>query len=67
MLFALVVLVLVFAILGVPRWPWSAGYGWGPSGGFLLLLVVLVCILTLGGGGGSVGANVTARGCGAHW
>lgn len=67
MLMALLVLVIFLCVLGFPRWPWAATYGWGPFGGLFLVLVFLVLILTLGGGQGSAGGSVTAHGCALHW
>lgn len=45
---ALLVLILVLLLLGLlPTWPYSAGWGYYPSGGLgLLLIVVLVVLLT---------------------
>ena len=43
----LLALVLVLVILSFPTWPYSAGWGYYPSGGLgILLLVVLVLLLT---------------------
>jgi len=42
LLLALVVLLLVFSM---PAWPYSAGWGYYPSGGFGLLLVILIVML----------------------
>lgn len=41
LLLALLVLLMVFS---VPAWPYSAGWGYYPSGGALVLLVVLTII-----------------------
>ena len=41
----LLVLVLLMMIFSVPAWPYSAGWGYYPSGGALLLLVVLMILL----------------------
>ena len=38
LLLALLLLMLVFS---VPAWPYSAGWGYYPSGGLLVLLVIL--------------------------
>jgi hypothetical protein len=43
------VVVLVILLLGVlPTWPYSAGFGYYPSGGVGLILVVLVILLLMG-------------------
>lgn len=44
----LLALILFILLLGVlPTWPYSAGWGYYPSGGLgLLLLIVLVVLLT---------------------
>ena len=40
-------LLIALIILSVPTWPYSAGWGYYPSGGLgILLLVVLVLLLT---------------------
>ena len=43
----LLALVLALVILSFPTWPYSAGWGYYPSGGLgILLLVVLVLLLS---------------------
>ena len=44
---ALLVIILVLVCLAVlPTWPYSAGWGYYPSGGLgLILLIVLILIL----------------------
>jgi len=42
------VIVLVLALGALPTWPYSRGYGYGPSGLLGLLLVVLLILLLLG-------------------
>jgi Protein of unknown function (DUF3309) len=45
----ILLIVLVLLILGaLPTWPYSAGWGYYPSGGFGLLLVVLLILGVLG-------------------
>lgn len=45
----LVVLLVLFLLGALPSWPYSAGWGYYPSGFLgLLLLVVLVMLLTRG-------------------
>ena len=42
----LLMLLLVLLLLALPTWPYSAGWGYFPSGGVgLVLLVVLLIIL----------------------
>jgi hypothetical protein len=47
MLRLVLLIVLILLVLGsVPMWPYSAGWGYGPSGGLgLVLLIVLILIL----------------------
>ena len=41
---ALVVIILV--LLGaLPTWPYSRGWGYGPSGGLGLILVIIIVLL----------------------
>ncbi len=40
----LLALLLLLAIFSVPAWPYSAGWGYYPSGGALLLLVILAIV-----------------------
>ena len=44
----LIVIVLGLALGALPTWPYSRGYGYGPSGLLGLLLVVLLILLLLG-------------------
>ena len=43
----IVLIILIILILGsVPMWPYSANWGYGPSGGLgLVLLIVLILVL----------------------
>jgi hypothetical protein len=45
-----VILVLVILLLlgSLPAWPYSAGWGYYPSGGLGLVLVILVILLLVG-------------------
>jgi hypothetical protein len=48
MLQILLLIVLVMLIVGaLPTWPYSAGWGYYPSGGLGLLLVILLLIALL--------------------
>jgi len=43
----LLALIIALIVLSVPAWPYSAGWGYYPSGGLgILLLVALVLLLT---------------------
>jgi hypothetical protein len=43
----LVVLLILILIGAIPRWPYSAGWGYGPSGLVgVILIVVLILALT---------------------
>jgi hypothetical protein len=43
----LLALVVALLILSLPAWPYSAAWGYYPSGGLgLLLLIVLIVLLT---------------------
>jgi len=45
----LLIIVLVVLLLGaLPAWPYSAGWGYYPSGGIGLVLLVLFVLLLLG-------------------
>lgn len=42
-------IVLIVILLGaLPTWPYSAGWGYYPSGGVGLILVVLIVLILLG-------------------
>ena len=46
----LIVLIVVILLLvgAIPSWPYSRGWGYGPSGGLGLVLVILIVLLLLG-------------------
>ncbi|HEY4762038.1 MAG TPA: DUF3309 family protein [Candidatus Acidoferrales bacterium] len=45
----ILLIILVLLILGaLPTWPYSAGWGYYPSGGLGLLLVILLILAVLG-------------------
>jgi hypothetical protein len=49
MLRTILLIILILALLGsVPLWPYSAGWGYGPSGGAGLLLVILIVLIVAG-------------------
>lgn len=42
-------IILILLLIGtLPTWPYSAGWGYYPSGGLGLLVVVLLVLLLLG-------------------
>jgi len=49
MLMTILIIVLVLALIGgLPTWPHSRSWGYGPSGGLGLILVILLVLLLLG-------------------
>ena len=45
----LIIIILVLLFFGaIPRWPYSRGWGYYPSGGIGLILIILVILLLLG-------------------
>jgi hypothetical protein len=45
----IVIVLLLLLLLGaLPTWPYSAGWGYYPSGGLGLVLLILVVLLLLG-------------------
>ena len=45
----LLLIILIILLLGaLPTWPYSAGWGYYPSGGLGLLLVILLILAVLG-------------------
>ncbi|QEN85281.1 DUF3309 domain-containing protein [Labrys sp. KNU-23] len=49
MLYTILLIILVLALLGaLPRWPYSAGWGYWPSGGLGLVVVILLLLILLG-------------------
>jgi hypothetical protein len=45
----ILVIILILALLGaLPAWPYSAGWGYYPSGGVGLVLVILIILLVAG-------------------
>lgn len=45
----LLLIILVVILLGViPAWPYSRGWGYGPTGGVGLLVAILLILLLLG-------------------
>ena len=49
MLGTLLLIILVLLLIGaLPSWPYSAGWGFYPSGGLGLVLIIVVVLLLLG-------------------
>ena len=49
MLRTILLIILVLALLGsVPMWGYSAGWGYGPSGGLGLVLIILLILMVSG-------------------
>ena len=49
MLRLILLIILILAVLGsVPLWPYSMGWGYGPSGGLGLVLLVLLILILAG-------------------
>jgi hypothetical protein len=46
MLLLIVLIVLVLGLL--PAWPYSAGWGYYPSGGFGLILIIVLILVLMG-------------------
>ena len=45
----ILLIILVIALIGVtPAWPYSRGWGYGPTGGIGLVVVILVVLLLMG-------------------
>ena len=44
----LLIILLILLLVGVlPTWPYSAGWGYFPSGGLALLLLILIVVLLM--------------------
>jgi hypothetical protein len=48
MRFILLIIVLLLLFGALPAWPYSAGWGYYPSGGLGLVLIVLLVLVVLG-------------------
>jgi hypothetical protein len=45
----LILIILILLLVGaLPTWPYSAGWGYYPSGGVGLLVIVLLIVILLG-------------------
>lgn len=51
----LLIVLLVLLLIGMlPAWPYSANWGYYPSGGLGLILIVVLVVLALGSGRGGL-------------
>lgn len=49
MLGTILLIILILLLLGaLPTWPYSAGWGYYPSGGVGLLLLIIIVLLVAG-------------------
>jgi hypothetical protein len=49
MLGTILLIILILLLLGaIPAWPYSRGWGYGPSGILGVILIVLVILLLMG-------------------
>jgi uncharacterized protein DUF3309 len=44
----LLIILILFLIGALPTWPYSASWGYGPSGGLSVVLLVLVILFVTG-------------------
>ncbi len=44
----LLIILILLLVGALPRWPYSSGWGYGPSGGLGFLLVILILLLLFG-------------------
>ncbi len=44
----LLIIVILLLVGALPAWPYSSGWGYGPSGGLGLVLLVLLVLLLMG-------------------
>ena len=49
MLSTILIILLILLLIGaVPTWPYSAGWGYGPSGILGLVLIIIIILALLG-------------------
>lgn len=49
MLGTILLIILILLIIGaIPTWPYSAGWGYGPSGLLGIVLIIIIILLLLG-------------------
>ena len=44
----LIIVLILMLISAVPRWPYSRGWGYYPSGGLGIIVIILIILLLLG-------------------
>jgi hypothetical protein len=45
----ILLIIVVLLLLGaIPAWPYSSGWGYGPSGGLGLILLIVIVLIVLG-------------------
>ena len=45
----IILIVLILILIGsVPIWPYSRGWGYGPTGGIGLIVIILLILLVMG-------------------
>jgi hypothetical protein len=44
----LLILLILLLVGALPAWPYSAGWGYGPTGGLGLILIIVIILLLLG-------------------
>jgi hypothetical protein len=44
----LLIVLLVLLLGGLPAWPYSSGWGYGPSGFFGLVLIIVLILVLMG-------------------
>lgn len=44
----LLIVVIVVLIGALPTWPYSRGWGYGPTGGLSLVLIILLILVLMG-------------------
>ncbi len=49
MLGTILIVILILLLLGaLPRWGYSSGWGYGPSGGLGTILIIVIILVLLG-------------------
>jgi hypothetical protein len=49
MLGTILIILLILALIGgLPAWPYSSGWGYGPSGGIGLILLIIIILVLAG-------------------
>ncbi len=45
----ILLIILILILIGaIPSWPYSRGWGYGPSGGIGLILIIVLILVLLG-------------------